>query len=160
MNEPSARSLVKWQYGPPYDLYNSDPSEQDSLVQFLVEPSNGYYAIRDDRRDLVAFCCFGRDAQVPGGDYRLAACDIGLGLRPDLTGRGLGAVFVRAVLDFAAQHLDPSRFRVTIAEFNRRAISVWRAVGFQPVDVFRRESDGMQFIILTESADEVFHAGG
>ena len=43
-------------------------------------------------------------------------------MRPDLTGQGLGAEFVRAGLRFAQDSYSPPAFRLTVATFNRRAI--------------------------------------
>jgi hypothetical protein len=41
----------------------------------------------------IGFCCFGPDAQLRGGDYHEPALDVGLGLRPDLVGKGLEVAF-------------------------------------------------------------------
>ena len=62
--------------------------------------------------------------------------DIGLGLRPDLTGRGLGHDFVTFGLDFARSAFAPPAFRLLVATFNRRAIRVYEKVGFRPVRTF------------------------
>ncbi|MDQ2672203.1 MAG: GNAT family N-acetyltransferase, partial [Actinomycetota bacterium] len=73
--------------------------------------------------------CFGEDAQVASGKrfglYEAEpALDVGLGMRPDLTGRGLGEEFVYAGLRFARETYSPPAFRLTVAAFNRRAIRV------------------------------------
>lgn len=142
--------MLGWRYSPPYDLYNltMTGAAAADLVRFLADPANQYYALLDAAGDLVAYCCFGADAQVPGGDYTHSALDIGLGVRPDLTGHGLGGRFVAAVLAFAAQTFPPAPFRVTIAVFNQRAQRVWAAAGFRPVQTFTRPSDNMPFVIL------------
>ena len=100
----------------------------------------------------MANCCFGPDAQVPGGDYEAAALDIGLGLRPDLTGQGRGLHYASAVCDFARNTLAPAEFRVTVARFNRRARRVWENAGFVRVQTFERQPDGLPFVVLTRDA--------
>jgi len=89
---------------------------------------------------------------VPGGDYSDEALDIGLGVRPDLTGRGQGLTFVQTVLAFAQKQYTPAAFRVTIAEFNKRALRVWQKAGFRAVQRFETSFDGRPFIVLVREA--------
>ena len=56
--------------------------------------------------------------------------DVELGMRPDLTGRGLGAEFVLAVLRFSKDDYSPPTFRLTVAAFNLRAVRMYERVGF------------------------------
>jgi len=69
-------------------------------------------------------------------------------MRPDLTGQGRGLTFVSAVLDFARRTFTPTAFRVTVAEFNKRALRVWEKAGFQPGQTFQRSRDDMPFVVL------------
>ena len=119
----------------------------------FVDPVNAYHAIVDNGGQLVAYCCFGPDARVPGGDYDNPALDIGLGVHPDLSGQGLGGAFVDAVLRFAQQEFVPTEFRVTVAEFNERALRVWEKARFRPVQRFERKQDGAPFVILVSGND-------
>ena len=158
MDDVSAHAITEWRYQPPYDVYNLQPGEDvEEAVAYLLDPQNAFYTIngRVVEREpvgLLAYCSFGQDAQVPGGDYSQEALDIGLGVRPDLTGQGYGLTFVAAVLDFAHRHFRPAAFRVTIAEFNERAQRAWQKAGFRPAQTFRREFDGRPFVILERNA--------
>jgi RimJ/RimL family protein N-acetyltransferase len=152
VDEASARAFLSWRYEPPYDIYNVEPAEIDSEILFFLDPRNGYFSIFDEPGDLVAFCCFGQDACVPGGDYSAPALDIGLGVRPDLTGQGRGLTYVNAVLEFARQSYRSAFFRVTVAEFNKRALRVWEKAGFQPMQTFSRQHDGLVFVVLVREA--------
>lgn len=149
-----ALQILDWRYPPPYDVYNPDPADSDVDFFYLLNPENAIYSMYDPQGELVAFCSFGRDGQVPGGDYNHPALDIGLGVRPDLTGQGRGIEFVQAVLDFARRnyHPHPAAFRVTIAEFNQRARRVWEKAGFRQVSRFSKNSpgpwSGKYFVIL------------
>jgi len=148
MDEINARAILYWRYEAPYDLYNSDSDNVEKDVQVFLDPRNAYYTISDKQGDLVAYCCFGPDAQVRGGEYNAAALDVGLGMRPDLTGQGRGLTCVNAVLDFARRTFTPTAFRITVAEFNERALRVWEKAGFQPGQTFQRSRDGMTFVVL------------
>jgi RimJ/RimL family protein N-acetyltransferase len=152
MDRASAVEVVHWHYDAPYDLYNLDAYDVEETLSDLLDPLNAYYALRDERGKLVAFCCFGPDAEVPGGDYAAAALDVGLGVRPDLTGEGQGLDYVLAVLGFATAQFKPPAFRVTVALFNQRARRVWEKAGFAEVQRFRRGSDGRTFVVMMRPA--------
>jgi ribosomal-protein-alanine N-acetyltransferase len=68
--------------------------------------------------------------------------EIGLGLRPDLTGFGLGGSFVDACLHFAAAALGAESFTLAVAAFNRRAITVYERAGFREVGRFEHFTNG------------------
>lgn len=66
--------------------------------------------------------------------------EIGLGLRPDLTGCGLGESFLRACLHFASEVLGARSYTLAVAACNRRAITVYERAGFQEVDRFEHRA--------------------
>jgi [ribosomal protein S18]-alanine N-acetyltransferase len=66
--------------------------------------------------------------------------DVGLKLRPHLTGRGLGGPFLAAGLHFAAATMGAERFTLRVASFNRRAISVYERAGFREVERFQHST--------------------
>jgi len=138
-----ARAISRWRYGGPYSIYDGNPNSVDSLL----DPRFFYHSVRDERGDLVGYFCFGEDARVSAGRRlglyeREPALDIGLGMRPDLTGRGLGGEFVHAGLRFARKAYSPQAFRLTVATFNRRAILVYERAGFEAVESFGARTPG------------------
>jgi len=145
MDEATARVVLAWHYPPPYDVYNEAPERLAMVVQELLRPDYHYYRMAEGSDPLAAYCCFGLDARVAGGDYALEALDLGLMVRPDLTAQGRGVQFAAAVLAFAQQSFPQRVWRVTIAEFNRRAQRVWQRLGFAPAHKFRRRGDGLDF---------------
>ena len=157
MDDASAHAIVSWRYEPPYDVYNLDPDDAEKAAQALMDPQNAYHTLSNQQGDLLAYCCFGADAQVPGGDYTDPALDIGLGVRPDLTGQGEGPAFASAVLEFAQRTFTPAMFRVTVAGFNKRALRVWEKAGFNPAQTFCRLPDGRPFVGLTYHAPCSMH---
>jgi RimJ/RimL family protein N-acetyltransferase len=143
-----ARAFVNWQYEPPYDIYNCPPEEIGDAVHYNIDPVNNVYAMLDQNEELIGYCSYGRDAQIPDGDYSEEAMDIGMMIKPELTGQGLGAKFAEDVINNGVGKYAPKKLRVTIAAFNKRARRVWEKNGFQQSQNFIRESDGMEFVIL------------
>lgn len=125
-----AAAVAGWRYPAPYAVYDMGPG----AVPGLLAPENAYHAVLDGT-DLVGFCCFGPDAQVPvgrdAGWYRSDGLDVGLGMRPDLTGHGHGAGFLAAVLAEASHRA--TTLRLTVATFNARAQHLYLSAGFTPI---------------------------
>lgn len=147
LEKAQAHEIMGWHYEPPYDVYNMGRGDTTAAIQDLLRPEYAYHAILTQADELVAFCCFGKDAQVPGGTYEADALDIGLGVRPNLTGQGQGQAYVQAVLDFARRMYAPRVYRVTIAAFNTRARRVWTRAGFQLVQRFESTHSRQPFVI-------------
>lgn len=148
MTAAYAADIVTWQYPPPYDCYDMTGVAAD----FLVDPGSGFHALVDDDGGLLGFRSFGPDGRVPGGDYDASALDTGGGLRPELTGHGLGRAAISAGLAFGAERFAPPAFRMTIAAFNVRAQKVVRSLGFEPVARFTATNNGREYDIFTGPA--------
>ena len=149
MDEDGARAILNWRYDAPYDLYNPDPDHVDEDVRIFLDPQNAYYRVTNEQGELVAYCCFGPEVQVHGGDYSADALDIGMGMRPDLTGQGNGQDYLEATIDFGRRMFSPRRMRIMVAEFNRRALKMCEKTGFRTTQKFRRAQDGRAFVVLT-----------
>ena len=102
-----------YRYDPPYDFYNGE----DDPVQ---NPERFYAAC--DGGELVGFYYF---------DVKDDAVEYGLGLRPDLTGRGLGLEFFRRGLEFGVARFGTTKVVLNVAAFNERAIRVYERAGFR-----------------------------
>ncbi len=145
MTAEQARAVGAWRYDPPYDLYDMD-ADEDGLREPL-DQDTPYYAATDERGELVGFLCFKTAAQTLSGFLAGAyadpdALDIGLGMRPDRTGRGLGLDFFNAGLAFTRETFAPASFRLSVALFNDRAIKVYKRAGFRPAGAFTHTSSG------------------
>lgn len=151
MDKETAIEVANWRYAPPYDIYNATGSDSDSdsegTLECYLDPKYHYYSVWH-AGELIAFRCFGPDAQVPGGDYAADALDMGGGLRPDLTGKGLGAGLMQAAFDFAKSEFNPAAFRATVAAFNSRAQKVCLQVGYEQVQAFYSEKFGRDFVVF------------
>lgn len=148
MDAAAALAIARWRYPPPYDVYNIADSPAE-VALFLAGLEHEYYQLRDGAGALVAFCCFGAEARVPGGDYSAPALDVGLGVRPDLTGRGQGRRFLEAALAFGAARSGHPTARLTVAAFNARAIRLYARCGFAEVGRFESAFGGREFVVMT-----------
>jgi [ribosomal protein S18]-alanine N-acetyltransferase len=149
-----ACALRTWRYPQPYAVYNLAGADEEEDLCYFLDPHNQFHSVLDEAGALVGFCSFGEDAQVPGGDYTALALDIGLGLRPDLTGQGLGATFLDAILSFAQEHFEPSHFRATVASFNVRSRRLFEGHGFCVTQSFASRSEpALLFTVLVREAN-------
>ncbi len=141
--------FCSWTYPEPYERYSLDSSAIPYFLTLLEDPQGSLTMITDPSGQLIAYVTTGPDARVPGDDYAEELLDIGLGIRPELTGRGLGTEIVAKVLGRLEKAFPGLGFRVTIAVFNLRAQKVWMRNGFVESKRFISEKSGDAFLILT-----------
>lgn len=140
MTREWANQIQKWTYGAPYDFYNQSPSEEG------IDELMTYQAIFEED-ELIGFYCIGAAAQVPNSTYPYSSdfTDVGFGMRPDLTGKGYGKLFVTYVMERAAERGKP--FRLTVASFNERAIHLYETLGFHTITSFERNEVPFQVMV-------------
>jgi RimJ/RimL family protein N-acetyltransferase len=111
--EAELAEMTTWRYEPPYDFYDGD-------TEPVLNPER-FYTARDEGEEMVGFYYF---------ESRDDALYYGLGLRPDLTGRGLGLEFLRSGLEFGRALTHARRATLSVAAFNERARIVYERAGF------------------------------
>lgn len=139
MDVPTARRIAEeWKYPPPYDFYDitADPDDYEEFVTPALWPD----FFLQVRRGGQLFGFLSGDVSEKGG-----VVEIGLGMRPDLTGRGLGVMFMRSNLDWIQQARPGMDIRLSIASFNRRGIKVYRRSGFRVVRNFVQTTNGGEY---------------
>ena len=147
LTQADAEAIAGWHYPEPYSFYDWI-ADQDDLEELLDPAMRGdaYAAVEDPSGELIGFFSF--KPKEPD------TTEVGLGLRPDHTGRGLGLAFVEAGLDHARSQLDPQEFSLAVAAFNRRAIAVYERVGFSEVRRYLHRTNGRdwEFVEMHRSA--------
>lgn len=100
------REIYGWRYDGPYAFY--DMSRNPGDLDQMPDPDGRekFYSVLGPESGLAGFFSF-----IDEGDGELT---VGLGMRPDLTGRGLGERFVRRGLEYRprrprSQPLQPLR---------------------------------------------------
>jgi RimJ/RimL family protein N-acetyltransferase len=129
----SLKEVAGWRYEPPYDFYNDDGKP--------VRNPERFFAVRDDDSRLVGSLYF---------ETRPTGLFYGLGIRPDLTGRGLGLGFVRLGLDFAHERFPGRRVTLDVADFNDRALKVYERAGFRVTGSHVKHFDGWGDVTLID----------
>ena len=148
LEKEHALAILNWRYTSPYNYYNFDTDTIQEDLHYLLDSKNAFYAILNLQGELEGYCSFGSDGQVPGGEYSSEALDIGMGIRPDLVGRGNGKQYAQAVVTYGANQYRAQQLRVTIAEFNKRAQRVWEQLGFEQVEKFVKIDSEKEFVIM------------
>ena len=143
LSREHALDICTWRYDPPYSSYDMTGADPD----WLLDPASGFHAVLSGD-ELVGFRSYGEDGRVPGWEYDDRALDTGGGLRPSLTGRGLGPAAVAVGLAHGRAAFAPPAFRVTVASFNARALRVVEGLGFSRVGRFASTHDGQDFEVL------------
>lgn len=137
MTREYATDISKWNYKEPYTMYSMDESEE-----CIVDLLNGdYICVIDNNEEIIGFLCTGDSARVPGGHIAgiyndEEFVDFGLGIKPELTGIGLGKTFVAEGIRLITEHNKNKNLRLVVATFNIRAIRVYESVGFIKIKPF------------------------
>ena len=146
MSATYAKDIFTWKYPGEYALYNNEETKE-ALDEFL----NGRYYVCLRDQEIVGFFAFGPSARIPAIEedaYEEGPLDIGLAMRPDLCGRGYGSDFLSLGISFAREQWNPQSFRLTVAQFNQRAIKAYTKVGFRKVKELNHKMVDMKFDVM------------
>jgi ribosomal-protein-alanine N-acetyltransferase len=143
MKEEYANEIINnWHYDGIYSFYDITTDEKDLKV-FTDRAywKDTIFAVLNENNELVAWSSFYIENEIVW---------LSLGLKPELTGIGLGEEFVFECVNFAQSHYKPDKkiVKFDVALFNQRAIKVYERVGFSEFDrVIKHTSKGkVEFI--------------
>lgn len=129
-----------WRYPGEYAMYDMAlaPLLVAALLRWPLRALYGvsYYAVASESDPLVGVYSLSR---------RGVDIEIGVGLRPDLTSRGLGLPFVCAGLELARRRYHPQTFSLRVATVNRRAFTLYERAGFVPGPIERTSFQGKPY---------------
>lgn len=135
----------QWRYPEPYAFYNAD-ADPDDLAE-LLDPAQWPEIFEAWVTDVKLLGFY--SASLRDGD-----AEIGLGLAPEITGRGIGAEFVEKIVERLVQ-LRPGLVSVSlsVAAFNERATKVYQRAGFRIQGTHRQETNGgfFQFVDMVRN---------
>lgn len=150
LTETDARSICAWRYPPPYDVY--DYADWDTVV------SQGWDLSIPEKRSAEYVGFRGADGLVAFG--RLTAVSrfilIGIGLKPDFCGMGLGMQVMRSLIALGHQRYPDHPLALEVRTFNTRAIRCYEKCGFRRVKQYVRNTltgeDRFYFMVYRSDA--------
>jgi ribosomal-protein-alanine N-acetyltransferase len=138
MNEEYANEIIDWHYDGIYSFYDMTADKED--LEEFKNPDNwdSYFAVLNEEGELVGNYCYWFDNEI---------LNIGFGIKPELTGKGLGQEFVLEGIKFLIDKLDYKEkyIELQVAEFNKRAIKVYERIGFEFVEEFMQKTNGGEY---------------
>jgi ribosomal-protein-alanine N-acetyltransferase len=148
--EADAEEIASWRYPAPYDAYDltEDPPLESEMRESERWGATWFAADDAETGTLAGFLELLASESETAAGMRVEV-EVGLGLRPDLTGRGIGASFVEAALEFSSERWQPNAFALDVFPWNERAISCYERVGFQRGEEYVRTfPDGNEVTFL------------
>jgi ribosomal-protein-alanine N-acetyltransferase len=111
----------EWKYPDEYSFYDMTADVED--YEEIIDPQkrkDSYFQIVEDGQ-LIGFFALTQSCN---------SMELGLGMKPELCGRGMGMVFMRKIEDFIMQSYDVDMLTLSVAEFNKRAVSLYHDMGY------------------------------
>lgn len=143
MTQNQAEIIADWHYEGLYAFYDMRADEED-LEELLSSEkrADSYYTVKlfDE---IIGFFCFDQLSDQ--------IIDMGLGMKPELTGKGKGYGFLKAGIEFIRSTYVPKKIALSVALFNQRAIKVYKKAGFQEENEFLQRTNGGRYVFINMS---------
>lgn len=134
MNIRHCQDICTWTYEPPYDIYqwSSWAQMEESAEEFGDKEirETQYVSVLDDETGLLV----GYAQLFP----LTGVTRIGLGMRPELCGHGMGAAFVRFIAEEARRRRPADEIDLEVLVWNERARKAYAKAGFTVTDEYER----------------------
>lgn len=126
----------EWKYPGVYAFYDmtSDPEDYEELLTPSLRKNNYFQVMKDNH--LFGF--FVIEKASDSDDI----VDMGLGIKPELTGNGLGQSFLLEILDYIRKNYSAKTVRLGVVSFNDRAKKVYEKVGFKQTMIYDQPTNG------------------
>lgn len=137
MTQKEAEEIAySWKYEGMYSFYDMTEDEED-LLEFTNAHTRGEHVFSSHvNGELIGFLSL---------DVLDGMIDIGLGLKPDWTGKGKGRGFLQSAISFIQSHYTFDALTLSVASFNQRAISLYSHVGFVLNGSFVQRTNGGEY---------------
>lgn len=134
LSEAEAREVCTWRYEGIYSIYNL--SDWEVVVQNCwsladEETRNDYFVSLWHEESLIGF---GRIEPVN------EVIQLGIGLKPELCGKGLGASAMCCLLEEARRRYPNQTIGLEVRRFNKRAIKCYESIGFRVSSTYMKET--------------------
>lgn len=142
--------IAGWHYNGPWSLY--DVTDPEAISQ-----EKGYQAIVGEGDRLLGFVCMGAEARVAGLAGEDGVVDVGVGLAPELVGRGHGRTILEPVLAWARARAGGAPLRAVVQSWNERSLRLCRSLGFEAVathDAPEKDGSTTEYVVLVLHAND------
>ena len=151
MSQEDAQEMCSWEYSGQYRVYNNSWEKMEEQgISYADEETRRkefYTLLRDGK--MIGFFRLRRGEKV---------VELGLGLRPDVCGQGLGKELVQAAVQEHKKRFGDLPLWLAVRVWNERAIRCYRTCGFVEIKRLTLElSEGpTEFIRMEYRDDETF----
>lgn len=129
LTEEHGKEICQWSYEEPYSVYNYiDWNTMVTLGWGITQKEKRekeFLAVVDEKKEL-----FGYIRLIEERD----AIMIGIGLRPDLCGKGIGQQVMMLLKEESMKRYGNKKIILEVRSFNIRAINCYKKVGFTETD--------------------------
>lgn len=87
----------------------------------------------------------------PKDESMAIGVELGIGMKPELTGIGLGKDFIELIINCLIKNYSSSITWLSVAEFNKRAIKVYQRTDFRQKYKIKQCSNGREDIFVVMS---------
>ncbi|GGG09883.1 N-acetyltransferase [Paenibacillus albidus] len=135
MEVHQAAEVCEWIYEAPYDIYGwmPWPQMQELNIEF-GDPQlrrEQYVSVINEQGRL---CGFAQLFPMEG------VVRLGIGMRPDLCGQGLGHLFMEPIVREALKRYPEREIDLEVLTWNQRAIRTYQKCGFRITDTYERRT--------------------
>lgn len=142
MTQETAQTIADtWHYTGKYAFYDaaSDEEDYEELITPEKRKENYYECLAEGQ--LMGFFCIEKDGDT---------VQLGLGLLPELTGRGIGQGFMNRIEAYIKEKFpDVTGIGLAVVSFNQRAYKVYKKCGFHETGKARMQSNGGMYTFIT-----------
>lgn len=134
LTEERAKQACAWKYEGEYSVYNftwEEAVEQNWSITVPEARESDFHAVTDEHGDLIGFFRMTKDGKEK--------IEIGLGLKPDYCGHGIGKDFVKLITQYTSDIYPGRRIYMEVRTFNKRAVKCYEACGYKAVLQHRKE---------------------
>jgi ribosomal-protein-alanine N-acetyltransferase len=131
-----------WKYAGEYSFYDITADDED-YAEFIDEKrrKENYFEVYENDQ-LIGFFSIEHNQKEK-------VIDLGVGMKPEWTGKGKGQPFLESILPFIKQSYEIDTVTLAVATFNKRAITVYERLGFERIEIFTMRTNGGEYEFLS-----------
>lgn len=135
LTENHAHEICSWKYTKPYHIYNFSSYEhalkENEEITDSDKRDKEFCGVFDDENNLCGFVHFNKLDNF---------IRLGLGLKPELCGIGIGNELMKIVLEEAKKREPSCLIDLEVLTWNERAFKLYIKSGFETVETYERKT--------------------